>query len=237
MKRKKQARSGNYGIDEEVAAAAEAVRAIEFIESHLFDELSVARVAKGCAASAFHFSRRFSQRKGESVMSYVRGRRLEIAAKRLLNEPDTAVTDVAFDCRFESQAAFTRAFTRALGMSPNKYRRDANPRGRKVRSTMISRCLKSPSSMSTHSMLRASRAVSTRRLTFGLTSYGRRSCREWASRGSSAKGKRAACFVIGTSRARVSSILQPRVLLQAASPRDSSCGRCRVASISCSDSR
>jgi AraC family transcriptional regulator len=121
-------------LDEEVAAAAEAARAIEFIETHLFDDLTSTRIARACATSVFHFSRRFSQRTGEGVMSYVRGRRLDIAAMRLLREPHTSLTEIAFDCRFESQAAFTRAFARAFGLSPDKYRRSAIPRGRTRRS-------------------------------------------------------------------------------------------------------
>jgi len=137
MKRKQQAKSETYGIEAEAAASAEARRAIEFIESHLFDALTLERVAQACAVSAFHFSRRFRQREGQSVMAYVRGRRLDIAAKRLLTEPQTAVTQIALDCRFESHAAFTRAFARAFGVSPNEYRRDANPRGRKPRNKLM----------------------------------------------------------------------------------------------------
>jgi len=127
-----------YGPEQEAAAAKEAIQAIQFIESHLFEDLTVERVARGCSLSAFHFSRGFSRRQGESLMSYVRGRRLETAAKRLLSEPHIAVVDIALDCRFESHAAFTRAFTRAFGMSPNQYRRAETPGGRKRKSTMAS---------------------------------------------------------------------------------------------------
>jgi AraC family transcriptional regulator len=136
MKHKKQVKRDIYGPDEEAAAALEAAGAIEFIEKHLFENLTVTRIAQGCSASIFHFSRRFSRRQGESVMSYVRGRRLDIAAKRLASEPHTAVVDLAFDSGFESQAAFTRAFTRAFGMSPDKYRRSGSLRGRKRRNAM-----------------------------------------------------------------------------------------------------
>jgi len=48
------------------------------------------------------------------------------------------VVELAFDCGFESQAAFTRAFTRAFGMSPDKYRRSGSLRGRKRRNAMTS---------------------------------------------------------------------------------------------------
>ncbi|HTE42271.1 MAG TPA: AraC family transcriptional regulator [Steroidobacteraceae bacterium] len=126
-----------YGIDDEVAAAADAARGSAYIEAHLFDDLSVTNIASACAVSAYHFSRRFSRRQGESVMSYIRGRRLDVAAKRLLTEPALALVELALDCRFESHAAFTRAFSKAFGMSPNEYRRTANPGARKRRITIM----------------------------------------------------------------------------------------------------
>ena len=133
-----QAQATTYGIDDEVLAAAEAARALQFIESHLFERLSVACIARACGASAFHFSRRFTARQGETVMAYVRGRRLEVAASRLVKEPQISLATIALDCGFDSQAGFTRAFARAFGEAPSKYRRAANPRGRKRRITMSS---------------------------------------------------------------------------------------------------
>jgi AraC family transcriptional regulator len=125
-----------YGPDEDAAAAAEATRAIEYIEANLFDALTVQRIASNCAASHFHFSRRFSRRQGESVMAYVRGRRLEVAARRLIDEPGTSVVEIALDCRFDSHSAFTRAFTRSFGVSPRVYRDVGDVRVRKRRSAM-----------------------------------------------------------------------------------------------------
>jgi AraC-like DNA-binding protein/predicted transcriptional regulator YdeE len=125
-----------YGPNEEAAAAAEAAKAIGFIEAHLFDDLTLSRIASECAMSTFHFSRRFARRQGESVMSYVRGRRLDVAATRLLREPNATLVEIALDCRFGSQAAFTRAFTRAFGLSPEKYRHSAGLQGRERRRRM-----------------------------------------------------------------------------------------------------
>jgi AraC family transcriptional regulator len=128
----------SYGPDQEAALAAEATRAIQFIEMHLFEDLSVRRIAMECAASPFHFSRRFSVRQGESVMAYVRGRRLETAARRLTAEPCKKVLEIALDARFTSHAAFTRAFTRAFGVSPQQHRRSRALVARKRRNTMTS---------------------------------------------------------------------------------------------------
>ncbi len=129
-------RTKSYGIDDELLAAAQARSVLDYIEAHLFEPLSVARIASECGLSAFHFSRRFQRRQGESVMSYVRGRRLESAAARLASDPTTTLATVAQDCGFESQAGFTRAFKRAFGSAPGKFRLAGEPCIRKRRKTM-----------------------------------------------------------------------------------------------------
>jgi AraC family transcriptional regulator len=55
-------------------------------------------------------------------MAHVRGRRLVRAARRLCSEPDLKLVELAFDCGFESQEAFTRAFKRVFGVSPGRFR-------------------------------------------------------------------------------------------------------------------
>jgi AraC family transcriptional regulator len=60
---------------------------------------------------------------GRSVMAHVRGRRLVKAAQRLIDDPDVRLIDLAFDCSFDSQEAFTRAFRRVFGVSPGRFRR------------------------------------------------------------------------------------------------------------------
>ncbi len=93
------------------------------IEANLFAPLSVAGLADVAGLSQYHFSRVFTARLGESVMGYVRDRRLEKAAIRLMGPNPPALIDLAFDCGFESQEAFTRAFRRRFGVPPGQFRR------------------------------------------------------------------------------------------------------------------
>jgi AraC family transcriptional regulator len=95
------------------------------IEAQLFMPLSVASLAEAAGLSPWHFSRAFTARLGESVMGYVRGRRLEMAAFRLAAANPPSLIDLALDCGFESQEAFTRAFRRRFGQPPGQFRRDA----------------------------------------------------------------------------------------------------------------
>lgn len=55
-------------------------------------------------------------------MAYVRGRRLEEALRRMLADAGVRIVDLAFDCGFDSQEAFTRAFARAFGHPPGRLR-------------------------------------------------------------------------------------------------------------------
>jgi AraC family transcriptional regulator len=96
--------------------------AITWIEAHLFEPMTVKSIADYAGYSASRFSRGFTRLQGESVMSYVRGRRLEAAMGRLLAEPDLRIVDLAFDSGFDSQEAFTRAFVRAFGHPPGRLR-------------------------------------------------------------------------------------------------------------------
>ena len=95
---------------------------VAWIEQQLDDPLTLERIAARAGLSPYHFSRLFTARMGRSVMAHVRGRRLVRGARRLCDEPDLKLVDLAFDCGFESQEAFTRAFKRVFGVSPGRFR-------------------------------------------------------------------------------------------------------------------
>ncbi|CAH1658317.1 hypothetical protein CHELA40_30287 [Chelatococcus asaccharovorans] len=95
---------------------------IGWIEDHLEDDLTLEVIAERAGYSPYYFSRMFLAHTRRTVMEYVRGRRLVRGAKRLLNEPGLRLVDLAFDCGFDSQEAFTRAFKRMFGTTPARFR-------------------------------------------------------------------------------------------------------------------
>ena len=107
---------------DEAALTHAHLAAIAWIEAHLLEPMTVKSIADRAGYSPSRFSRGFTRLQGESVMSYVRGRRLEAAVGRLLAEPDLRIVDLAFDSGFDSQEAFTRAFVRAFGHPPGRLR-------------------------------------------------------------------------------------------------------------------
>jgi AraC family transcriptional regulator len=94
-----------------------------WIERQLDRPLTLEAIATYARLSPYHFSRLFTARMGRSVMFHVRSRRLANAARRLATDPGVKLIDLALDCGFESQEAFTRAFKRAFGLTPGRFRR------------------------------------------------------------------------------------------------------------------
>ncbi|HWR23979.1 MAG TPA: effector binding domain-containing protein [Feifaniaceae bacterium] len=90
------------------------------IESCLKEEITVERLAASAGFSPYHFYRVFQAYVGMPVMSYVRYRRLAHAAAELVN--GKRVLNAALDWGFDTHAGFTRAFTKAFGAPPERYR-------------------------------------------------------------------------------------------------------------------
>jgi AraC family transcriptional regulator len=98
-------------------------RAMAFVEDHAFEPLALADLAAVAGLSPYHFGRQFSSRYGLTPMAFVRARRLGLAARLLASPDPPALIELAFDTGFESQEGFTRAFKRAFGVSPGRYRK------------------------------------------------------------------------------------------------------------------
>jgi AraC family transcriptional regulator len=97
-------------------------RVLAYIEEHLAEDIAVADLANVACLSIFHFTRAFAAATGVPPHRYVNQRRLE-SAKAMIATGRTSLSEIAHDCRFSSQSSFTRAFRRAMGMTPAEYRR------------------------------------------------------------------------------------------------------------------
>ena len=94
-------------------------KCVEFIEDHVKEDITIEEIANQVGYSRYHFCRVFSLCKGMSVMEYIRGRRLALAATELFN--GRKITDIAFDYGFETPSGFAKAFRKAYGYSPTQY--------------------------------------------------------------------------------------------------------------------
>ena len=96
-------------------------RAVWFIENRFGEDITLDDIADVGGVSRFHLSRSFGTLTGQSVIGYVRGRRLTGAAEKLADgAPD--ILSVALDVGYGSHEAFTRAFRDQFGQTPEQVR-------------------------------------------------------------------------------------------------------------------
>jgi AraC family transcriptional regulator len=99
------------------------LRGLQYIEENLAEPIQLADVASAAGYSLFHCCRLFQALTGGTVMSYVRKRRLTKAAEAIMAGDNIRLIELALECGFESQAAFTRAFRAQFGITPGALRR------------------------------------------------------------------------------------------------------------------
>lgn len=92
-------------------------KAVDFIEDNLCEELSPETIAAQAYLSSAHFQRMFSAVCELPLGEYIRGRRLTMAGKEIL-ETDRKIIEIAFQYGYESPESFSRAFVRFHGQSP-----------------------------------------------------------------------------------------------------------------------
>lgn len=103
------------------AATRRMTAAIDFIESRLATDLSLAELSAYVGMSKYHFLRTFKQTSGMTPHQYILGRRLRTVATalRATKEP---VARVAFDRGFGDLSTFNHYFHRVMGVTPTTYR-------------------------------------------------------------------------------------------------------------------
>src|ERR1700737_5301302 len=97
-------------------------RVLEHIDKHLDHSLDLGTLAEVAHFSPFHFHRLFSAWMGETLGDYLRRRKIEVAAMRLVAQPRVPVLHIALSVGFGSAEAFARAFRARFGFSPTSWR-------------------------------------------------------------------------------------------------------------------
>lgn len=96
-------------------------RACRLIGRRLALPLSVSSIAKDLSVSEGYLRGCFRKVTGLRVTEYIRRTRV-FAACALLSRTESNITEIADQCGFSSIYAFSRAFTREVGMAPTNYR-------------------------------------------------------------------------------------------------------------------
>ncbi|WP_339261939.1 AraC family transcriptional regulator [Lysinibacillus sp. FSL K6-3209] len=101
-------------------------KAINYIEEHLHETITMEQIAQEVNASVFHFQRTFSILTDMSIADYIRRRRLTLAAQELINT-DSKVIDIAYKYGYDSPEAFTKAFRKQHNVTPSEVRKQQGP--------------------------------------------------------------------------------------------------------------
>jgi len=101
-------------------------KAIGLIDRHLTEEeegrVGLRAIAKEIGMSYFHFSRVFKQSMRMTPTNYITERRIE-RAKKLMEETDLTISEIALRSGFSSQSHFTTSFRRLAGVTPRSFRK------------------------------------------------------------------------------------------------------------------
>jgi AraC family transcriptional regulator, alkane utilization regulator len=102
-------------------------RALMLLHARPADPWTVDRLAQKAAASRSVLADRFMQVLGVSPMRYLAQWRMQLASDLLRAEPRPGLAEVAERVGYESEAAFSRAFKRCLGVAPASWAKGAEP--------------------------------------------------------------------------------------------------------------
>ncbi|MFJ7466952.1 GyrI-like domain-containing protein [Peribacillus frigoritolerans] len=91
---------------------------MDYIETHLTEEISGKDISKIVGLSDYHFKRMFSYMAGMSLNEYIKNRRLSVANVELIN--GAKVTDIAYKYGYQSIEGFSRAFREWSGFLPSE---------------------------------------------------------------------------------------------------------------------
>ena len=94
---------------------------LEYITAHFTEPLSLDTLAEDLNFSKYYLSRIFNQQLGYSFCHYLKYLRINHALS-LLDEDALAISDISYECGFESLRSFNRSFQEILGTNPTSYR-------------------------------------------------------------------------------------------------------------------
>ncbi len=96
---------------------------ISYIEEHLGGDITLNTLENEFFYSKFYISRLFKQCMGCTLHKFIQNRRLARAARQLA-DTDKPIVEIALEACYTTQQAFTSAFLKEYGCTPQVYRRN-----------------------------------------------------------------------------------------------------------------
>jgi len=98
-------------------------KAFQYLNQNLTGPISQAEIARSVRLSSAAFSRLFKSTTGKCFMEVVKELRIAQAC-RLLTETSRTVSEIAYECGYETLSHFNCQFRSVMKMTPSKYRRN-----------------------------------------------------------------------------------------------------------------
>lgn len=99
-------------------------KAITYMRSHMQEKVSLERLAAVAGLSSGRFSHLFQEETGESPMTFLRKERME-TAKTMLLYSEYKISEISTILGFSSESHFIKVFREYTGMSPGKFKKEA----------------------------------------------------------------------------------------------------------------
>lgn len=98
------------------------VVAIDYIRSHIQENLTVESIADSLSLNSSYLSKLFKQEMGITLSRYIRDQKINVACN-MLRHLDESSLSIANYLGFSSQSHFIQVFKKSTGMTPEEYRR------------------------------------------------------------------------------------------------------------------
>lgn len=98
---------------------------VDKIENEIPHDLTIKKLSDTVGLSPWHLQRLFKSIVGDTLGSYIRGRRLSLSAE-MLNGTDLGIIDIAIATGFGSHEAFTRSFKEYYNLTPKEFRKSGS---------------------------------------------------------------------------------------------------------------
>jgi AraC-like DNA-binding protein len=105
------------GIDDYSAVA----RVVQFIQENLAAPLRINALAAIAGLSGYQLEQRIRKTFQLTIGQFIHKTRMEAALQKL-RESNDPIADIALECGYSDQSAFTRKFRQTVGLSPSVYR-------------------------------------------------------------------------------------------------------------------
>lgn len=91
---------------------------MDYINSHLTDEMTVDAIAESCYISRYHLMHLFKEETGYTLFDYITEKRLLLA--RDLIKKGFSITDACFGSGFKNYTTFSRSYKKHFQLSPSE---------------------------------------------------------------------------------------------------------------------